>query len=435
MIRSLVVILISIVVWCSNIYGQDIQTSQMSVDRYKIYSLDSGKVLGGGELDYNVSMNYSRDALVDSYSNIALIKNYNQVNIGGTYGLIGGRLSIGGSVGYNYITGDRGGVISYKSGGDNIRVMPKLRVYSILGVDIGLSVVISVPTDSGVYSNIYRVLISGDSIWKLKDVRWVINIGYKDGGGVVNKGEVKTNYFGNGMIVGLGVVYKVMGVWDIKGEVKYSGGLGDVIDGIIGFRYDGWLIVGVGQGFTGGIGSVSYRGVVGVEGGVVIKRDKDGDGVMDSVDRCEGDSEDKDGYLDEDGCPDLDNDGDGVMDIYDRCVGEKEVMNGYRDYDGCEDEVIGGDVDDIYFVKGGDEVIVGKSYVVLKRVVDMVVDFSRSGKWEVVLEIRCRSRGRGESVGREIKGMVGEIVKINIVEDIGMGDEKVGFRIELNNRY
>ena len=433
MIRSLIVLLVIISV--SSVYGQDIQTSQMSVDRYKIYSLDSGKIIGGGEVDYNVSMNYSRDALVDSYSNIALIKNFNQVNIGGTYGLIGGRLSIGGSVGYNYITGDSGGVISYKSGGDNIRVMPKVKIYSIRDIDIGLSVVMSIPTDSGVYSNIYRVLISGDSIWKLKDIKWVINIGYKDGGGVINKnGEVKTNYFGNGMIVGVGGIYKVGGEWDIKGELKYSGGLGDVIDGIIGFRYGGWLIVGMGQGFTGGIGSVSYRGVVGLEGG--IKRDKDGDGVEDSVDRCVGDAEDKDGYLDEDGCPDLDNDGDGVMDIYDRCVGEKEVMNGYRDYDGCEDEVLD-KVDEIYFVKGGEEVIVGKSYVVLKRVVDMVGEFSRSGKWEVVLEVRCRSRGRGESVGREIKGMVniGDMIRINIVEDSNMGDEKVGFRVELNNRY
>jgi len=422
--------IIIIIMWCSSIYGQDIQTSQMSVDRYKIYSLDSGKVIGGGEVDYNVSMNYSRDALVDSYSNRALIKNFNQVNIGGTYGLIGNRLSIGGSVGYNYITGDSGGVVVYKSGGDNIRVIPKLRLYSIGELDIGLSVVISVPLESGVYSNTYRILLSGGILEK---VRWVVNIGYKVGGGVRDSSEVKTLYFGDGLVVGLGLVYKVMGEWEIKGEVKYSGGLGDVIDGIVGWRYGGWLIVGVGQGFTGGVGSVSYRGLVGVEGGLVINRDRDGDGVEDSVDGCVGDREDKDGYLDGDGCPDLDNDGDGVMDIYDRCVGEKEVINGYRDYDGCEDEVLD-KVDDIYFVKGGDEVIVGKSYVVLKRVVEMVGEFSRSGKWEVVLEIRSRSRGRGESVGREIKGMVGEIVKINIVEDIGMGDEKVGFRIELNNR-
>lgn len=52
---------------------------------------------------------------------------------------------------------------------------------------------------------------------------------------------------------------------------------------------------------------------------VKIDGDRDGDGIPDSVDRCPDEPEDKDGFQDDDGCPDPDNDGDGVPDTIDRC--------------------------------------------------------------------------------------------------------------------
>ncbi len=53
--------------------------------------------------------------------------------------------------------------------------------------------------------------------------------------------------------------------------------------------------------------------------------DKDGDGINDDKDRCPDEPEDKDGFQDEDGCPDLDNDGDGVPDEKDQCPNEPGV--------------------------------------------------------------------------------------------------------------
>jgi outer membrane protein OmpA-like peptidoglycan-associated protein len=67
----------------------------------------------------------------------------------------------------------------------------------------------------------------------------------------------------------------------------------------------------------------------------VGRGDKDGDGLPDLADGCPEDAEDKDGYQDEDGCPDLDNDGDGVIDVDDRCVDEPEDRDSYQDDDGC----------------------------------------------------------------------------------------------------
>jgi outer membrane protein OmpA-like peptidoglycan-associated protein len=65
------------------------------------------------------------------------------------------------------------------------------------------------------------------------------------------------------------------------------------------------------------------------------RNDKDGDGIPDSVDACPDEPEDKDGFQDEDGCPDLDNDGDGIPDAVDQCPNDPEDKDGFQDQDGC----------------------------------------------------------------------------------------------------
>ena len=65
--------------------------------------------------------------------------------------------------------------------------------------------------------------------------------------------------------------------------------------------------------------------------------DRDGDGVPDDVDKCPDEPEDRDGFEDDDGCPDPDNDGDGIPDVSDKCPNDPENFNGYQDDDGCPD--------------------------------------------------------------------------------------------------
>ena len=65
--------------------------------------------------------------------------------------------------------------------------------------------------------------------------------------------------------------------------------------------------------------------------------DRDGDGILDDVDKCPDDPEDKDGFEDEDGCPDPDNDKDGILDVDDQCPNEPEDKDGFEDEDGCPD--------------------------------------------------------------------------------------------------
>ncbi|WP_434300710.1 OmpA family protein [Corallococcus exiguus] len=67
--------------------------------------------------------------------------------------------------------------------------------------------------------------------------------------------------------------------------------------------------------------------------------DKDGDGINDDKDKCPDEPEDKDGYQDDDGCPDLDNDSDGVPDAQDKCPNE----SGPQENAGCPDPDRDGD--------------------------------------------------------------------------------------------
>jgi len=68
-----------------------------------------------------------------------------------------------------------------------------------------------------------------------------------------------------------------------------------------------------------------------------VRIDSDGDGIPDDVDQCPDIPEDKDGFQDEDGCPDYDNDNDGIYDAQDMCPNAPEDYDGFQDQDGCPD--------------------------------------------------------------------------------------------------
>lgn len=63
--------------------------------------------------------------------------------------------------------------------------------------------------------------------------------------------------------------------------------------------------------------------------------DADRDGIFDERDRCPKEPEDRDGFEDDDGCPELDNDGDEVFDSGDACPFEPEDRDDFEDLDGC----------------------------------------------------------------------------------------------------
>ncbi|NIR35215.1 MAG: OmpA family protein, partial [Actinobacteria bacterium] len=101
-----------------------------------------------------------------------------------------------------------------------------------------------------------------------------------------------------------------------------------------------------GTGLSRGVGAPDWRVGLHVAFGVQPPRprphwtadDQDGDGIPDDEDECPTEPEDKDGFEDEDGCPDIDNDSDGYLDVDDPCPDEPETEGGLSD-DGCPDRV------------------------------------------------------------------------------------------------
>ena len=103
--------------------------------------------------------------------------------------------------------------------------------------------------------------------------------------------------------------------------------------------------------------------------------DRDGDGFADAVDGCPDDP-----GIEPEGCPLPDSDGDGNLDPDDKCPAVPETRNGYQDEDGCPDDIptqlakFTGTIKGIYF-DGNSASIAAKSRPVLDRAVAVLTDF------------------------------------------------------------
>lgn len=92
--------------------------------------------------------------------------------------------------------------------------------------------------------------------------------------------------------------------------------------------------LGVGLGLVSGFGSPAWRALASLSW-TNDPPDADRDGIPDTDDHCVDDAEDRDGFKDQDGCPDPDNDLDGVLDPFDQCPFEPEDLDDFEDEDGC----------------------------------------------------------------------------------------------------
>ena len=135
--------------------------------------------------------------------------------------------------------------------------------------------------------------------------------------------------------VGLGVAYKTGGGWGVRADARLI--LPPSSQGGVTQDYEVLLSL------TRTFGEKAPPPPPVVEKPKTAEADSDGDGIVDSKDKCPKEAEDKDGFQDEDGCPDPDNDGDGIPDAQDKCPNEAEDKDNFQDDDGCPDPDNDGD--------------------------------------------------------------------------------------------
>lgn len=250
----------------------------------------------------------------------------------------------------------------HEAGIGDIRIIPRINIFSTetmsdrTGFSLGLAVPMFLPTGDqdkyqggGKFRFEPRLLI--DAAGNM--VRFSANVGYMVRDEITFRNlEVKNaiNY-GAALDIALGSQ-----TWHLVPEITGAAAIAaDSLDaeetpleatGAIKFLpYDGALAImaGGGAGIIRGFGSPDYRAFAGIEYRSIPSADPDNDGLIGDADNCPTDPEDKDGFKDTDGCPDLDNDEDGVADTADKCPLDPEDKDGFEDENGCPDPDNDGD--------------------------------------------------------------------------------------------
>ncbi len=116
----------------------------------------------------------------------------------------------------------------------------------------------------------------------------------------------------------------------------------------LGHYRDVYLVGGIDLGLNSAVGVPAFRAIAQL-GWAPRSHDEDHDGVPDDLDQCPQIPEDRDGFEDSDGCPEIDDDDDGVVDKEDACPrvpglpGKDPRRNGCpaadKDRDGVPDDV------------------------------------------------------------------------------------------------
>jgi OmpA-OmpF porin, OOP family len=125
--------------------------------------------------------------------------------------------------------------------------------------------------------------------------------------------------------------------------------------------------------------------------------DNDGDGIPDAQDKCPNQPETFNGIDDEDGCPEVDTDGDGFLGSRDKCPDAPETFNGYQDHDGCPDEIpqavkkFTGVIEGINFKTGSADILPG-SFGILDRAVEVLKEYP-----DIKMEIQGHTDNRGKA--------------------------------------
>ncbi len=333
--------------------AQDIQNFRPAPGTWNGFSVEGAKVPKHMELVPSLTLNYGRDPLVyrdeDGEVDEDIVRNLGTLNVQLVIGLWE-RVELGFDLPAHYATGS--GIDNGAALGD-VRLLTKFRLVG-LEDDAGAGVAIAVPVafpsgDTEKYVGGDQVIANPKLILEARGagVQFAANGGVRirpdeqqvegslELGTEVTYGAMLGIHLGTEDVVGLAEVFGAAAITEIRADSRSN-----PLEGLIGLRIftdpGAVFTLGGGVGLIADYGSPVYRVLAGFAWHD-RNYDRDGDGLMDDVDQCPDDPEDKDEFEDEDGCPDPDNDQDGILDPVDACQMDPEDKDDFEDMDGCPD--------------------------------------------------------------------------------------------------
>ncbi len=250
-----------------------------------------------------------------------------------------------------------------RAGLGDLRLAPKFILFSPEQFGVGLAAVgeLRFPTGDGTSFIGERAMVFAPRAVAeipIGDLRLVANLGMR----LRYPGQYLNLYVGDEVTMGVGGIFRLPELFggrltnvDLMAEMHLAtprsapfnfaqaASLKTPWEGLLGIRakvYKNWgAELSFGRGITGvtGYGREAFRVLFGLRFDFEFA-DRDNDGIRDDIDKCPDEPEDKDGFQDEDGCPDPDNDQDGVLDKEDGCPNQPgtKAMDGCPDTDGDE---------------------------------------------------------------------------------------------------
>ena len=350
--------------------AQDIQAFKPAVGSWNYFAVDGTQLVEPGRFVPSLYLSYARNPLVerDADDRVVdlLVENLTTAELMLAIGLHE-RFEVGVAVPFGYGSGSGKLDVDTGAGLGDLRLLPKLVLLGAgeaSGFGLALQTPLSFPTGDAEKGNSARYFIGTAELVAELRTRWArfaVNGGYRWRPG--GEEDIEPLTVGNGITYGAGVAVR-LGTPKLEAVAEAYGTLySDVaadqggptpLEALAGFR----LFNDTGLVFTlaGGTGVVAHFGApeLRVIGGLMwapdpdtgyaetprlaaVDGDDDGDGIKNSADRCLDAPEDKDGFEDADGCPDIDDDQDGLADVDDQCPKHPEDLDGFQDDDGCPD--------------------------------------------------------------------------------------------------
>ncbi|MCB9524729.1 MAG: OmpA family protein [Myxococcales bacterium] len=336
-------------------HAQNVQNFRPAPGTWNGLSVDGARTARHLQFVPSLYLNYGQQPLVYRDANdevvTTLVEHLGTLNAMGTLGLWD-RVGISVDVPVHYVAGD--GLEEDGVSLGDVRLIPKVRLFGMAPDDkdskLGISLVVPVALPTGDSAR----FVGDDTVTLDPKLVFEMDLGMfrmaLNGGVRVRPDEAKRA----GLTLSNEVVYgAVAGVHlgsenlELLAEVFGAAPLEEIegadtapLEALLGLRIftrPGPVItVGGGTGIVANYGDPEFRVLLGLAWDPQ-NRDRDGDGILDDVDQCPDQPEDKDDFEDADGCPDPDNDNDGILDAEDNCPNDPEDKDGFQDADGCPD--------------------------------------------------------------------------------------------------